>query len=146
VAKAKKKHILARDIMTEDVHVVQEKMPIHQVAHLMLRMKVSGYPVVNGKGKVVGIVTLTDLFILINRLSREGKAGRLEDKIKSCRFKTIKEIMSRNVIAISPKTPLHEIIEAVVNWNIHSFPVMDKNKLVGIIGRHDILNAAFVYT
>ncbi len=145
-------NIKARDIMTEDVEVIKEDTPISQFAHLMLRARVGGYPIVGKDGKVVGIVTLTDLFILIDKMVKQkdsefisGKEESMHDKIKRLKDKPIRGIMSKNVITITPSTTLVEIIEAVVKWNIHTFPVMENNKLVGIIGRHDVLNATFVY-
>ena len=145
--------IVAADIMTEDVVVIKEDMLIGQVAHLMLRNKVSGYPIVNESKQVVGVVTINDLFALIDRTawdslrssSSKGKED-WQDKIGELKDRPIKEIMTRNVISITPETPVFDIIEAVVKWRIHTFPVMKNNKLVGIIGRHDVLNATFVYS
>ena len=53
--------------------------------------------------------------------------------------------MSEKVVCIASDTPLVEIVNLVVEREIHTFPVTNKGKLVGIIGRHDILNAAFCY-
>ncbi|MBF0385726.1 MAG: CBS domain-containing protein [Candidatus Omnitrophica bacterium] len=145
-------NIKAKDIMTEHVEVIKEDTSIQQLAHLMLRARVGGYPIVDKDGKLVGIVTLSDLFILIDKMVKQqtsdyisGKEETLHEKIKRLKDKPVKDIMSKNVIAITPETTMAEIVEAVVKWNIHTFPVMDKGKLVGIIGRHDVLNATFVY-
>ena|SRR3989338_931536 len=140
---SKIKLIFAEDIMTEEVVVVNQKMTIGQVAHLMLRERVSGYPVVDDAGKVSGIITLTDLFVLIDQMAH--KKSELPDRIADCKKRPISDIMSKDVMSISPKTPLDEIIHSVVEKKIHTFPVMDNDKLVGIIGRHDVLNATFVY-
>lgn len=144
-AKSKLQSILAKDIMTEDVVVINQKMLIGQVAHLMLRERVSGYPIVDESGKVCGIVTLSDLFVLINNLFKQTQGMDISVLISECKNRPIAEIMSKNVKTILQTTPLTEIIEDVVKLNIHTFPVMDNDKLVGIIGRHDVLNATFVY-
>jgi len=60
--------IYAEDIMTEDVQVISHKASIVEVAHLMLRIRVSAYPVVDDDKKVVGIVTLTDMFKLLSEI------------------------------------------------------------------------------
>ena len=145
--------IHAKDIMTEDVEVIKENMLIGQIAHLMLRNRISGYPVVNENKEVIGIITIKDLFVLIDKIADddqrlsmgENRYENLHDKIEKCKDRKVSEIMSRNVITITPDTTLGEIIETVVKWRIHTFPVMEDNKLVGIIGRHDVLNATFVY-
>ncbi len=148
--KSKIDSISAYDIMTENVAVVDKYKPIGQVAHLMLRERVSGYPVVDENGRVVGIVTITDLFILLNKMAKgelsDSQAGAtIGEQIASYKDRPISDIMSRDVKSISPDTRLSEIVQATVESNIHMFPVMKDEKLVGIIGRHDVLNATFVY-
>ena len=144
--------IFADDIMTDNVAVIKPDMLIGQVAHRMLRERVSGYPIVDEQNHVIGIVTLTDLFLLLNRIVKEvelsalkGEKESLQNKIEEYKNLAVSKIMSTQVVSISPATPLNKIIEAVVSSNIHTFPVMENNKLVGIIGRHDVLNATFVY-
>jgi CBS domain-containing protein len=134
--------VLAQDIMTESVSVIHENMLIAQAAHLMLRARISGYPVVDPEGKVIGIVTLTDLFILVDKIGKQ-REGSWHDKITYVKDQAVKTIMSKNVICIAPTTPISEIVDIVVKWGVHTFPVVENEKLVGIIGRHDILNAAF---
>ncbi len=150
--KSKLKTVLTEDIMTDDVSVIKEDMLIGQAAHLMLRHRISGYPIVDDDKKVVGIITLTDLFVLIDKIVKESDtspqgtlSGSLEEKLSLCKNMPVSSIMTKNVLSIAPKTPLIAIIETVVNTNLHTFPVMENNKLVGIIGRHDVLNATFVY-
>ena len=144
--------IVASDIMTEGVEVVNQKTTIGQVAHLMLRNRISGYPVVDDKKRVVGIVTLNDLFVLIDKMAWDSsrrpdkKHLDLQEKLGQYKDRPVSDIMVCNVISLSPETPLLDIIDAVVKWRIHTFPVMKNNKLLGIIGRHDILNATFVYS
>src|SRR3989339_844611 len=124
--------VLVADIMTECVEVVNKSMLISQVAHLMLRERVSGYPVVNDDGSIAGIVTLTDLFILL-------------DKISEYKERAVSEIMSNSVFSISPNVPVSEVVSIAAKKNMHTFPVVKDGVLVGIVGRHDILNAAFLY-
>ena len=136
--------ITAKDIMTERVRVVTEKMLIKHVAHLMLRDKVSGFPVVNNEQKIIGIITVTDLLHLMEKIF-QNKKGDAIVQLNEYKELSISEVMSRNVLMIAPTTTLEEIINTVVKLKIHTFPVMEKDKLVGIIGRHDVLNAIFQY-
>jgi CBS domain-containing protein len=150
--KGKLKTVVADDIMTANVVVVKKSMTIGQVAHLMLRERVSGYPVVDEKGGVVGVITITDFFNVIDHMIKQSKTyldgyegQALEKAIDQVKNQPIEEIMSKHVIHILPETSLLEIIEKVAQFKVHTFPVMKNNKLVGIVGRHDVLNAAFVY-
>lgn len=152
---SKPRIIYAEDIMTEEVQVIHYKVSIVEVAHLMLRIRVSAYPVVDDEKKVVGIVTLTDMFKLLNGIivensilksaSEEEKHAVFHQKVSEWRDRPVSSIMSSQVVNISPRTPVYDIVEKVAALNIHTFPVMDHGKLVGVIGRHDVLNATFMY-
>jgi len=138
--------IQAKDIMSEQLIVVHDDMFVHQTAHLMLRDRVSSFPVVSRKNEgVVGIVTMTDLFHVITDAVRFSTNHNYREKIKMLKEMPVALIMSRQVIAIHPETTLDEIVSHVVDRGIHSFPVMQDGKMVGIVSRHDILNAVFVY-
>jgi CBS domain-containing protein len=146
--------ITASDIMTEHVIVINKEMPLDQAAHLMLRDRISGYPIADENMEIIGVVTLTDLFVLIDKMAKEAGFGidtkkdkkkLLEENIALVKDMPIKEIMTKNVISVPPDMPVLDIIEAVVKWNIHFFPVMERKKLVGIVSRHDILNATFSF-
>ena len=137
--------IVASDIMSEHVIVIYEDMLVSQVAHLMLRDRVSAFPVVSEKIGVVGIITITDLFKMISESSQENKVGEFYKNLPAIKDMQVGDVMSREVLSVAPDTSLHEIIERLVEKNIHTFPVMDNGKIVGIVGRHDILNAVYLY-
>ncbi|MDP8213271.1 MAG: CBS domain-containing protein [Candidatus Zapsychrus exili] len=147
--------IFAEDIMTENAQVVNKNTTIVEVAHLMLRIGVSAYPIVDDTGDVIGIVTLTDLFKLLNNiveeemsedhLTPEERREIFHKNVSKFRDKPISDIMSDNVVFVKPDTELNEIVEAVAKLSVHTFPVMQGKHLVGIIGRHDMLNATFSF-
>ncbi len=137
--------ILAEDIMTDVVNMVSEETLIHQVAHRMLHDRVSGYPVINKEKKIVGIVTLSDLLNIIHDCSQR-EASHFQDYLNQNKNLPVVHFMSPDVVAISAKTPLAEIVQIMLKKNIHTFPVMEGDQVVGIIGRHDVLNAVFVYS
>jgi CBS domain-containing protein len=132
----------AGDIMSEHVVIIHDDMLISQVAHLMLRDRVSSFPVVDGAGQIVGIVTVTDLFVLIQQAYQQTSSG-FAQIICQVKDRKIGEVMSRQVITISPQTTVNEVVHLVVDKGIHCFPVMEGKKMVGIVSRHDILNAIF---
>ena len=65
--------ITASDIMSEEVVVIYDDMLMSQVAHLMLRDRVSSFPVVNKAMGIVGIITMTDFFMLVSNASHHEK-------------------------------------------------------------------------
>ncbi len=136
--------ILARDIMSENVVTIPQSTFLPQVAHLMLRDRVSAFPVVGEKQELVGIVTLTDLFKIIDVTGQQH--GR-DLKSHLAMFKNIRvaEIMSPDIITIAPDTTLTQIIRTLLERKMHTFPVLEQGKIVGIVSRHDILNAVFSY-
>lgn len=150
--KVKPVNVIVEDIMSEVVAVIKADMPISQAVHLMLRQRVSGYPVVDDDRKVIGIVTITDFFIFMEKLVNESKKKSFDDKGVSLHEKinehknvSVAELMSTKVVTLTPQTTLADVVHASVTWQIHTFPVIENDKLVGIVGRHDILNATFVY-
>ncbi|MCK5581221.1 MAG: CBS domain-containing protein [Candidatus Omnitrophica bacterium] len=137
--------ILAKDVMSEHVAVIYEDMLIRQVAHLMLRDRVSSFPVVSEDIGVVGIISITDLFRILDQAYDTDDAVDLKRRVNRFKELPVRDVMSRKVVSISPETTLDEIVHILVDQNVHSFPVMEQKKLVGIVGRHDILNAVFAY-
>jgi CBS domain-containing protein len=135
--------ICAKDIMSEHVVVIHEDMLIWQAAHLMLRDRVSSFPVADENGKLIGIVTMTDLFVLIDQVYQQSSSSEFQKKIAQLKDRQVKDIMSKDVVTISPQSNMNDIIRFVVDQGIHSFPVVEQDKIVGIVSRHDILNTIF---
>ena len=88
----------------------------------------SGLPVVDDKGKVIGVVSEFDLLKAI----RDGKAL---EQVKA------EDIMSKNPICVSENTPVEEVIDLMMKHNIIRVPVVRNDNLVGVISRCDILSS-----
>lgn len=136
--------ILARDIMSEEVITIHEDMLISQVAHLMLRDRVSAFPVVRGKSELIGIITLTDLFSMIDVAVQKHNRD-FKEYLATFKNVRVAEVMSHELVTIAPETTLPQIIRLLIEKNMHTFPVIGEGGIVGIVSRHDILNAAFGY-
>ena len=133
--------------MTDFVETISPDMLIGELAHIMLRKGFNGFPVVDD-GQVIGIVTFTDLFNLLHTFEEsdiDSESDKLHQRIAHLKKWPVSKIMSQKVRTVSPTTTLDEIIEIVVTRKIHTFPVVDNGKLVGILGREDVLNATFTY-
>ena len=120
--------MVAKDIMNKIVTAAKGKTIGRDLAIKLLSGMYSGLPVVDDKGKVVGVVSEFDLLKAI----KEGK--KLEQV-------TAEDIMSKNPICVSESTPIEEIIDLMMKHNIIRVPVVRNDNLVGVISRCDILSS-----
>ena len=127
--------IKARDIMTKTVITASEDEHLAEVAHTMIDKRISGLPVVNKKGKIVGIITATDFFLVMDMI----KSGDIAESGKvAITDPTVKFAMSTEVIKIKKDTTLNKIITIMKYRNAHTLPVFEGSKLVGVVGRRDV--------
>ncbi|MFC1902251.1 HPP family protein [Chloroflexota bacterium] len=119
----------ARDIMKTSVITIKEDSPVTNAIKLMARWEISGLPVLDNKGKLVGIVTGR----LIMNTSINGNAG----------ITSIAEVMSRDLEIYapiySPNTLVEELITRFASSRVNRVLIMEEGKLVGIISRIDII-------
>ncbi|MDD5422088.1 MAG: CBS domain-containing protein [Candidatus Omnitrophota bacterium] len=125
----------AEDIMTRDVITVDKDMDLAALADLMIKKRVSGFPVAGPDGKLLGIITSTDLFTLMDiirmgRIKMEKESDAINPKINFA--------MTTETISISKDATLDEIIYLMKKRNIHTLPVCENEKLAGVIGRRDV--------
>jgi CBS domain-containing protein len=116
--------MIARDIMTHGVYTISSEACVQEVAQLLSRKSISGMPVIDKDGKLVGIVTQADI---ISKVDREGLR--------------VADIMSPEIIVVDEETRVGEIAKLLTERNIKHVPVMSKGKLVGIVCPADIVHA-----
>jgi len=140
----------ASDVMSGDVVTVRDDAPVIQVVRLMLARGISGVPVVDGKGIVVGIVSEGDLLRRAELGTQKqrgswkqfftGTATLAEDYVRT-HGTLARDIMTRNVICVQKDTPLADIADLMEENHIKRLPVLDGDKLVGIVSRSNLLRA-----
>lgn len=143
--------MLARDIMNKNVITVQEDASIEELARVLTENHISGAPVVNKEGKLVGIVTDADLIhketnprapgfvnILGAIIYVTGIARYREDFKKLAATRT-SEIMTTDVIAVGGEAEIEQVAALMVDHGVKRVPVLDNGAIVGIIGRADIV-------
>lgn len=137
------KKIKAADIMSRFAITVKENDTISNLAHLMMRFKISGVPVLSKDSKISGIITATDLFNLMKAVTNDIEKG---EPVKDFNNLYVKDFMTTDVVIITEDTTLYEMMKIMCTKNIHTLPVMvlSRNEIVGVIGRRDILNACYV--
>jgi len=122
--------------MTTSVVVVKPRDSLRAAREIMAEHRINQLPVVKN-GKVVGIVTDRDLRDAYPS-SMEIYRGKGIDEFADSY--TVEEVMTFNVISVAPSTPLSEAIALFRRHRIGALPVVEKDKLVGILTRSDILD------
>jgi len=110
--------------MTRKVATIHPHASAQEAAQLLDEKRISGAPVVDVDGKIIGIITEADI---ISKVNRDGLC--------------VADIMSHNVIAIDEETPVGEIAALLTERKIKRVPVVSDGKLVGIVSRADIVHA-----
>jgi len=108
-----------KEVMTSDVISVPEVSTIEDAARLLARYRISGLPVINAAGALVGLVTEYDL------IAKQGP--------------TVADIMSRSVISVTEDTDVEEVAHLLTNRRIRRVPVLRGDRLVGIVSRSDLV-------
>ncbi len=137
---------LAGEIMTRDVITVKEDMDLYEAGKMLIKNKISGMPVVNGEGRVIGIITNADVLTMA-----EMPRGHVFNDVvmryvlnkptpQHRKGSKVRDIMSKAVITVSPGTTVRKIAELLDKKRIKRVPVIDEeNRLVGIVSRGDIV-------
>ena len=111
----------ARDIMTRDVITVNPTMTVKNLAMTLIKNQISGAPVADKSGKIIGIVSESDI------VAKKGK--------------DVRSIMSKKVISVGESTPVEEIAQMMTTHHIKRLPVMNDRRVIGIVSRADIVSA-----
>jgi len=136
----KLKATLAGDIMSRLPITVNEEMPLADAAHYLTKFRISGIPVVSAKGGLIGMLTLTDFLDLFKKIlkdveKKKDPAPKLNAKVKA--------VMSRVVYSIREDQTLYDAMRLMDKRNIHTLPVMREERMVGVIGRRDVLHEIY---
>lgn len=120
----------ARDVMVTDLVVLRPETSVHEALTLLMRSGISGAPVLDPHGSVIGIFTEKDCLRAIVRASYHQEPGG-----------SVADTMSRPVHTIGADMDLLEVMELFLRGPYRRFPVLEGTRLVGQISRHDILRA-----
>ena len=141
-----------RDIMTTELITVSPETEILQAAETLLGNHINGVPVVDDSGKLVGILCQSDLiaqqkrlpipsfFTFMDGLIETSSAKRIEKEIQKIAAITVAQAMTPNPVFVEPDMGIEVVAGLMVDSGLHTIPVLDEGKLVGIVGKEDILN------
>ena len=141
---------IAEEIMTTDVITVSPNTEIAKAAKIMTEKRINGLPVVDS-GKLVGILCQSDLiaqqkkfpipslFTFLDGYISLTSEKHLEKEVQKIAAATVDQAMTPHPVTVSPSTPIEEIASLMVDRNFHTLPVLVEGKLVGIVGKEDLL-------
>jgi CBS domain-containing protein len=147
----------AADIMTRDVKTIPAEATLQEVATLLTTHDISGAPVVDDNGKVIGIISESDLISEAKKRSALPHIAAfgvflvpeetLERVYHGGATLLAEEVMSRKIVSVSPDTKVQNIATIMVQEKVNRVPVMNEdNELLGIITRHDLLRGLYDLT
>jgi CBS domain-containing protein len=139
-----------KDVMTRNVIFVQVSDPVLKAARIMLQNRISGLPVVDKQGGLVGILTEGD-FLRRSELGTQRRRpkwlefilgpGRLADEYVHASGRKVDEIMTPDPFTVGENEPLQKVVALMEHHHVKRLPVIRDGRMVGIISRANLMHA-----
>lgn len=143
----------AKDIMTKSVITVRPETPVNELAKILIEHGINGVPVVDEQGNLKAIVTQADLIDQTKKLHIPTVIGLLDSviflespkkfemELKKMAGNTAWDICTQKVVTTEEETPVEEVASLMVEKHLDTIPVVRQGRLVGIIGRVDVVKS-----
>jgi len=118
----------AKDVMTKDVITISPDVTLKDAIELLLEKKISGMPVVDKKGKMIGIISEKDILNF-------AFSGNLS-------ITKVSEAMTKNTISFPPNEDVDSIALTISENQFRRVPIIQEGKVVGIVSRRDIIRVS----
>lgn len=142
--------MLVKEIMTKNVITVTPETSLKEVGKIFLEKRISGIPVIDGEGGLYGMVTLTDMLKVLDEIYKWGEQEKKLSGLKIAEEFAEKkanahvgDIMSKEVFTLFEENSLRDVMRVMFVKKVHTIPIVKDNKLVGIIGKHDLVSICF---
>ncbi|MEB3341898.1 CBS domain-containing protein [Okeania sp.] len=145
---------IVSDVMTGNLITAKPEMPLKEAIKILAKQHISGLPVVNEKGKLIGIVSETDLMwqasgvtpplyiMLLDSVIFLENPARYEKEVHKALGETVKDVMTKNPITTAPDQSLSVAAKLMHERSIHRLPVVNENdEVIGILTSGDIIRA-----
>jgi CBS domain-containing protein len=141
----------AKDIMTRGILSVTPDTEIVKAAKILLKNRINGLPVIDDSGKLVGILCQSDLvaqqknipipsvFTLLESFVPLTSMKRIDKEVEKIAALTAKQAMTPDPVTVGPETGIEDVAKLMVDQKYHTLPVMEGDRVVGIIGKEDVL-------
>ena len=140
-----------REIMTTDVITLSPDTEIVKATQMLLDNRINGAPVVDESGRVLGILCQSDLiaqqkklplpsvFAFLESLFPLASMKKIEREVRKIAALTAADAMTPEPVTVSPDTELETVAALMVDSNFHTLPVVENKRLVGVVGKEDVL-------
>ena len=141
----------AKDIMTSEIITVSPDTEIATAAKILLEKRINGLPVMDAFGRLVGILCQSDLvaqqksfpipsvFTLLESFIPLTSIKRIDKEVEKIAALKVKQAMTPDPVTVSPETDIEDVAKLMVDQKYHTLPVVEGDKIVGIIGKEDVL-------
>ena len=128
------------DVMTALPRTARPETPLREAAREMVRAGVEGLPVLDADGRLVGMLSERELMRhLLSSAAFLGKASPRPVTESAQERRTVRDVMTRQVLCVSPDQPLAEVASLMANKDVERVPVVREGRLVGFLTRGDIV-------
>lgn len=143
--------IRVRDLMTVDVITLTPDTEISKAAKVLLDNHINGAPVVDDSRRLLGILCQSDLiaqqkrfpvptlFTILDGYIPLSSPRQIEREVRKIAALTVAEAMTPDPVTVNPDTDLETVAGLMVDKNLHTLPVVEGDRLVGVIGKEDVL-------
>ena len=143
--------ITAKDIMTSEPVVVGPDWDIGKATAIMIDQGFNGLPVVDDEGELVGIICQSDIiaqqkklplpsyFTFLDGLISLRSTKSLEKEAQKIAATTVADAMTSDPVKVAPDTGIDTLAALLVDNSFHTLPVVEHGKLVGVVGKEDVL-------
>ncbi len=143
--------LTAKELMSTNVITVTIETPVRELAKVFSENAISGAPVVDDQSEVIGVVTESDLIYqnkkvhiptavaILDAFFFLENPEKMEKEMKKIAGTKVSDIFAREIITVQQDTSLSEVATLMAEKKIHTLPVLDGKKLVGVIGKSDII-------
>jgi CBS domain-containing protein len=143
--------MLVKEIMTTAPITVTGDMEVVEAAKILLDRRINGVPVVDDAGKLVGILCQSDiiaqqkklpvpsLFSFLDGYINLSSMKGIEKEVRKIAATAVADAMTPNPVTVAPDSSIETVAALMVDHNFHTLPVVDDGRLVGVVGKEDIL-------
>ncbi|HDZ91305.1 MAG TPA: CBS domain-containing protein [Deltaproteobacteria bacterium] len=141
----------ASDVMSTRVITVKKETSLEELADILYENHINGVPVVGDDGRLIGVICESDLIrkdkklhiptvvAIFDAVIYLESSKKMEKEFKRISATTVEDLYTRDPVTVDERTPVDEIATIMTEQKIYTIPVMDGDRLVGIIGKADLL-------
>ena len=139
--------------MTTEVITTTPETPVSEVAALLDKHRISGVPVIDKENWIVGVITQSDLVARARDLELPPAIAlfdlrlfletpsHFKKRLEKMLGTTVGDVMTPKPLTVYPETPVNQIADLMAKKKVHTIPVLEGGKLVGVIGKIDLIRA-----